>query len=182
METTKHKMPPNTEEFFKKLSKYLDTKIYFFGSIQRNDYFPESSDIDADIFTDNESSTISKMQNFLHLPKYDFKKFVYKLHKTNKLVYGYKVKYEDNMNNIKTEISIYNDKDKEDVLLEHNSKVNLPFFISILLIILKTFYYNFGIVPKTVYKYLKSIIMNYLVEGEDVEFITIDVPKHKIDK
>jgi predicted nucleotidyltransferase len=70
METTKNKMNPFAEKFFKKLSDYLDTKIYFYGSIQRNDYFPNSSDIDADIFTDNESSIINKLQNFLGVKKY----------------------------------------------------------------------------------------------------------------
>ena len=179
METTKNKMPTNANYFFDKLSKYLDTKIYYYGSIQRIDFFPESSDIDADIFTDNESSTISKMQHFLHLPKYEFKKVVYKLHKTNKVVYGHKVKYKDSINKFKTEISIYNNNDKEDVLIEHNAKVDLPFYISFLLIMLKTFYYNFGILPKQIYIYFKNFIMDYMLEGEDVEFITTDIPKHK---
>ena len=95
METTRNEMPEYAKYFFKKLTDYLDVKIYYFGSIQRFDYFPSSSDIDADIFTDNESSTITKMQNFLGIPRYDFRKFVYRLHKANKMVYGYKVKYED---------------------------------------------------------------------------------------
>ena len=91
MESTKNKMPEFAEEFFKKLGNYLDTKIYFFGSIQRADYFPNSSDIDADIFTENENSTLSKMQNFLGVKRHEFKKFVYRLHKTKKMVHGYKI-------------------------------------------------------------------------------------------
>ena len=66
METTKNELSPYSKTFFKKLSNYLDTKIYYFGSIQRNDYFPKSSDIDIDIFTDNEKSTILKLQNYLN--------------------------------------------------------------------------------------------------------------------
>ena len=53
METTKNEMSPYAKQFFDKLSKYLDNKFYFYGSIQRLDYFPEYSDIDADLFTDN---------------------------------------------------------------------------------------------------------------------------------
>ena len=87
METIKNKIPPYATHFFKKLSNYLNTRIYFFGSVQRNDYFPESSDIDADIFTDNMSSTLIKLQSFLNVNKYQFKHFVYKLHKTNNIVY-----------------------------------------------------------------------------------------------
>lgn len=176
METTKNKMNPFAENFFKKLSDYLDTKIYFYGSIQRNDYFPNSSDIDADIFTDNESSIINKLQNFLGVKKYEFKKFVYRLHKSKKMVYGHKIKYEDTNHNFSTEISIYNEKTKELVLEEHLSKMVLPFYISISLIILKTFYYKLNILPDNIYYFFKKIIMNYLVEGVDVEFITTDMP------
>ena len=127
-------------------------------------------------------STIIKLQNFLDVEKYKFKKFVYKLHKTKKVVYGYKVKYEDPTNKFFTEISIYEEKDKEAVLIEHNSKALLPFYVSWLLIVLKLFYYNLGILSEDIYTYFKKIIMNFMVEGEDVEFITTDVPEDKPDK
>jgi hypothetical protein len=179
METTKNELPPYAKQFFHRLGNYLDNKIYFYGSIQRNDFFPESSDIDTEIFTDNESSTIIKLQNFLGVKRYEFKKFIYKLHKTNKIVYGKKIKYNDPKNNFKTEISIYHEKDKHDVLTEHNSKVLLPFYVSFLLIFLKMLYYNIGILPKNIYIFLKKFVMNYMVEGEDVEFIVTDISKPK---
>lgn len=181
METTKNEMPPYAKKFFEKLRNYIDTPIYFYGSIQRNDYFPQSSDIDTEIFTHNESSVISKLQNFLGVKRYEFKKFVYKLHRTNKLVKGKKVKYEDPDNNFSTEISIFEEKDKEAILLEHRSKIYLPFYISWLLMILKILYYNVGIIPNNIYVYLKKIIMNYMVEGTDVEFITAEIPKPRDD-
>jgi len=180
METTKNKMPPYAENFFDRLKKYLDTKIYFFGSIQRKDYFYNSSDIDADIFTDNEPSTIMKLQNFLNVDRNQIHKFVYKLHKTNKVVYGYKVKYTEPSHNFSTEISIYNEKYKKDVLIEHKSKMNLPFYILYLLILLKTIYYNLGIMPTQMYYVFKKLVMNYMVEGQDVEFTRTDLPNIKI--
>ena len=134
METTKNEMDTYSKNFFLKLGNYLDTQIYYFGSIQRNDYFPGKSDIDVDLFTDNSSSTIIKLQNFLGFEKYKFKKFVYKLHKTQKIVYGHKVKYDDPSNNFFTEMSIYNEKYKDDVLLEHNSKAILPFEAKLLFV------------------------------------------------
>ena len=178
METTKNEMDAYSKIFFLKLGNYLDTQIYYFGSIQRDDYFPGKSDIDVDIFTDNIQSIIIKLQNFLDIEKYNFKKFVYKLHKSKKMVYGYKVKYEDPTNNFVTEISIYDEKDKDIVLIEHNSKTILPFYILWFLIILKTFYYKLGILTEELYYYFKKIIMNFMVEGEDVEFVTTDVPEH----
>jgi hypothetical protein len=180
METTKNEMPSYAKVFFHKLSKYLDNKFYFYGSVQRNDYFPNSSDIDADLFTDTEQSTILKLQNFLGVKKYQFRRFVYKLHKTNKIVRGHKIKYIDLDNNFTTEISVYNEKDKNDVLVEHNSKSVLPFYVSFFLIILKTIYYKLRLISERTYTYFKKILMNYMIEGEDVEFVGIDIlePAH----
>ena len=179
METTKNELPPNAKIFFDKMKNYLNTKIYYFGSIQRMDYYPKSSDIDVDIFTDNEQQTINYLMSFLGLNKYEFKKFVYKLHKTDKLVYGHKVKYKEPHNNFSVEISIYNERDKNEVLLEHNSKMDIPIYISLMLIILKYLFYNFNLLSKTNYKYIKGLIINHLVEGRDIEFVTTDIPKHK---
>lgn len=179
METTKNEMPEYAKHFFNKLSNYLDTKLYFYGSIQRNDYFPKSSDIDVDIFTDNMNSIITKLQHFFSVNRNEFKKIVYKLNKTNKVVFGYKFIHKEPANNFSTEISIYDNKYKDAVILEQSSKFILPFYISWMLIILKNFYYNLGIIPKEYYKYLKRIVMNYMVEGVDVDFIVIEIPKDK---
>ena len=73
MENTKNKLTFNQYDFFQKLRNYINKPIYFYGSIQRNDYFPGKSDLDVDIFTDNESSTIYALGNFLNLTKNDFK-------------------------------------------------------------------------------------------------------------
>ena len=72
METTKNEMDTYSKIFFFKLGNYLDTQIYYFGSIQRNDYFPGKSDIDVDLFTYNTQSTIIKLQNFLGIEKIQF--------------------------------------------------------------------------------------------------------------
>ena len=76
METTRNKLPEKVEVFFKDLSDYLDTKILYYGSVQRADYFEGMSDIDVDIFTDNEHSLMTKLQHYLHLNKKEFKKLI----------------------------------------------------------------------------------------------------------
>jgi hypothetical protein len=176
METTKNEMPLYAKQFFDNLRIYLDTPIYFYGSIQRNDYFTKSSDIDVDIFTSNESSTISKLQNFLGVNKYEFKKIVYKLDKKDKLIYGKKVKYEDPDNNFSTEISIYKEDDKLDILNVHRSKMILPFYISFILIFLKFLYYNLGILSKKCFLYLKNFVMSSIGNSN---FLVADLPKPK---
>lgn len=174
METTNNKLTSEQMKFFKKLSNYLDTKLYYYGSIQRKDYFPGTSDIDVCIFTDNNTETKYKLISFLGLKKNEYKKIIFKLHKSKKMVYGYKIKYKNETTKINVEFSIYNEKDKEHVLKEHNSKKDLPFYILWLLIIVKFFYYNLEILPKSIYYKCKRFIMNYMVEGEDTEFVIID--------
>ena len=78
MEYTKNEIPNHISIFFKELTNYIDTPLYFYGSIQRNDYFPGNSDIDVDIFTDNPTSMISKLQHFLHIKKSKFKKIIWR--------------------------------------------------------------------------------------------------------
>lgn len=175
METTKNNLTDEQTAFFNKLSDYLDTKLYYYGSIQRNDYFPGISDIDVCIFTSNETETKYKLVSFLNIHKNDYKKTIFKLHKTNdRIVYGYKIKYKNSEKNINVEFAIYNEKDKEGILKEHNSKRVLPFYISWMLIIVKFFYYNLEIMPKSLYYKCKKFLMNYLIEGQDTEFVIID--------
>ena len=109
METTKNKLPEKIQQFFKELSNYLDTKLLFYGSVQRNDYFPGSSDIDVDIFTDNEDAIIVKMQHFLHVKKDSFKKVVWRLNHNNQIVNGHKIMYKNKEENFSVEFSIYNE-------------------------------------------------------------------------
>jgi len=174
METTHNKISPYAKKFFDRLSQYLDTKLYFYGSVQRNDYFPNSSDIDVDIFTDNESSTILQMQNFLKVPRTDFKRIVYRLHRTNELVSGYKIKYKSLKNNFEVEFSIYNERYKTQVLKEHNFKTVLPWYVAYLLYILKFVYYKLFVLPKSTYLFLKNLTLDHLVEGEASEFVVLD--------
>ena len=62
--------PEDLKNFFIDLQNYLDTELYFYGSVNRSDYVHGKSDIDVAIFTDNEYSTISKLQHFLHVKRF----------------------------------------------------------------------------------------------------------------
>ena len=175
METTRNKLTPYEKNFFDKLSNYLDTKLYFFGSIQRADYLPNSSDIDVDIFTNNESSTITKLMNFLDLERNSFKKFVWKLNNfNNKVAHGYKVMYKNIENKFAVEFSIYNEKNKHEILYEHNDKKDIPFYIAALLIILKFLFYTLHIIPSEWYTQSKRFILSKLLFKKDDHFVVID--------
>ena len=175
METTKNKLSSYETEFFYKMRSYIDKPIYFYGSIQRDDYFPQLSDIDIDIFSDNEFSTLTMLQNYLNLSKNEFKKSIYKMNTTNKVIPGYKTKYFDTINKLTIEISVYNDKYKEEILREHQSKLNLPIHITIILIFLKILHYNLGILPIYYYSKFKKLITNDYYDNNKAEFVIIDV-------
>jgi len=157
------------KDFFDKLSVYIDKPIYFYGSINRNDYLPGKSDIDIDIFTDNESSTISMLCTYLNLNKSSFRKSLYKIN--SKMVYGYKGNYEDELNNIKVEISIYNNKYKYIVLQDQEDSRILPLYVTILLLIVKFLFYNLGVISKQTYAKCKRYLMN---NGGELKFILVD--------
>jgi hypothetical protein len=173
MENTKNKFTDYQKTFFNKLSNYLNTKLYFFGSVQRYDYFPGSSDIDVDIFTDNENSLISKLSNFLQVDKNEFKKVIWKLNSTGEVVNGYKLMYKDLINNLIVEFSIYNEKLKKNILYEHNSKNNIPFYASFLLIILKFLFYKLHIIPDEWYISGKRFILSPLIGIKTDDFVRL---------
>ena len=173
METTKNDLTPNAKKFFHNLSEYLETKMLYYGSIQRSDYVPGKSDIDVDIFTDNEYSLMSKMQHYLHLSKSKFKKVVYII--DNKTTNGYKVKYTNKAEQLKVEFAIYNDKFKDIIIKEHTRKFALPLYISILLCILKTFYYKIPILSKSIYINTKNRILDSINDPNmNIKFIVLD--------
>jgi predicted nucleotidyltransferase len=174
METIKNKIPENTIMFFEELSEFLDKKLLFFGSVQRGDYFPGESDIDVDIFTDNENQTIAKMLHFLHEKRSHFKKCVWRLNHNNQVVYGNKIFYKNKEDGIFVEFSIYNEKYKEGILKEHLMKTNLPFYASWLLIILKFLFYNLKILDKKTFTYWKKKILSVGIGLPDDQFVVLE--------
>jgi len=174
METTKNKLSPYEKHFFDNLSNYIDKPIFFYGSIQRDDYFPQMSDIDIDIFSDNLDSTLKLLQNYLNMNKNEFKKSIYKMDKTNNIIPGYKSKYTDEQHKLSLEISVYDEKYKEHILKEHQSKFNLPIYIIIVLKFLKVLHYNLGILPIYYYSRFKKYLTNNCYDNNKAEFIVVD--------
>ncbi len=172
METTKNELPKEVSKFFKHLSDFLDTKLYYYGSVQRTDYLPGKSDIDVDIFTENEFSTMSKLEHFLNIKKSQFQKVVWLI--KNKVVYGYKLKFKDKSLNLAAEFSIYNEKFKKSVLDEHLLKFELPFHISILLNILKTLFYNFNMISPSNYASIKRMLLSNGLGLPEDQFLVLN--------
>ena len=190
MEDVKHKMPIHQRHFFTKLENYLDTPLYYFGSIKRYDYYPNDSDIDAILFTNNESSSISQLQNWFDVSKNDFKKVVHFLPESKRIVHGHKLTYKNEKQNISTDILIYNKKDEEIIKRDDQLRVGMPYYILPIMVILKMLYHQVGILPKYWYVYFKRIIMDILDDGiyfwkiksHTWKFFTFDIPNKKLNK
>jgi hypothetical protein len=176
METTRNELPQNVKDFFYHLSDYLDTKFLYYGSVQRSDYVPGKSDIDVYIFAENEYSIMNKMQHYLHVPKSDFKKVAWIL--DDEAIYGYKLKYENDKKGIKAEFAIYNERFKKFILEDHKKINVLPIYITILLYILKFFYYQFPILDSKTFSFYKRFILNTLFRNNiNYKFLIIDKEK-----
>ena len=86
MDINHKKLTQNQRDILNQISIHIDKPIYIYGSINRLDYIPGKSDIDIDIFTENESSTINILSTLLNLNKIKFKKSVFKIDST--MVFG----------------------------------------------------------------------------------------------
>jgi predicted nucleotidyltransferase len=171
MNQIRESLPKSVKDFFNKLSQYLDTELYFYGSINRSDYIHGKSDIDIAIFTDNENSTIAQLQHFLHVKRDAFDKVVWKLN--GKMIYGYKIKCEKNID-IKCEIAIYNNDYKGILLDEFKTYNYVPFHLAILLFLLKTLHYTLPLISKKTYMSYKVYIFNkLLLNKKDTVFFVI---------
>ena len=159
MEDIKDRLGEYRYNYFKNLQNYLDTDLYFYGSIKRYDYFEKGSDVDITVITDNVNSTLSKLKNYLNSKKSDVKKIYQKFYENpNKVVVGYKIKYEDDKNKLNFDISIYDEKYRDIMIKNMDTINNLPLYIIFLLVILKAIYYNLSLISKESYLQVKNCI------------------------
>ena len=130
MEPTYNELPEKLKHYLMNLSNYVDSRIYFFGSVQRLDYLPGISDIDCVLFVENEKSATHKLAHFLQIDPIKIKKVFFFKHK---YATGYKVKfiYDD----IKIELIVYNEIYK-DVILDFQY-IEMSPIIACMLYILK---------------------------------------------
>lgn len=160
--------------FFRNIQSKIEEPLYFYGSCQRVDYFKGKSDIDVCIFSDNIPSSKIKLSNILNVPTNNFKKFVKLNQKQEVIITGYKMMYSHDNKIGPVEISIYNSRDKEDVLDFINSKLILPWYAIYLLYIIKLMHYYTPFLSKKIYSKMKNIILTTLIGSPQTYFTTLD--------
>jgi hypothetical protein len=115
------------------------------------------------------------MQNYLNLKREKFKKFVWRLNSNNKVVHGYKLMIKQPEHDFVAEFSIFDEKYKENILFEYNDKKDLPFYATIMLIIIKFFYYTVGVIPRAIYISWKNFILTTIIGKSESHFVVIDM-------
>ncbi len=125
--------PKELNDFFKQLENYIETELYFYGSVKRTDYVHNKSDIDVAVFTDNEYSMMAKLQHFLKVKQNAFDKVVWKLN--GKMIYGYKINCEKYID-LKCEIAIYNNDFKDEIINEFDIPIKHKTLLTTLLLYL----------------------------------------------
>jgi hypothetical protein len=99
-----------------------------------------------------------------------------KIPNSNKLVYGYKINYDDEENNLYLEIIIYDEQYRSFIINNIEKTSNLPFYITIIYFILKVLTYYLMILPNDVLKYCKNFVMNnYLNQSLSKNLITVKI-------
>lgn len=164
-------LPINLQNYFIKLKNYLDTELYFFGSVIRNDYVKNKSDIDLCVFTDNEQSTLNKLKFYLHVQSNDIKKVIKKYENDKIIVYGYKIAFV--IDDIECEMYVYNESFKNVLLNEMHAPLKSPFYINIFLYILKLFYHIIPILPKEIYSKVKNYYIENFIKSHKVIYLVL---------
>ena len=156
METIKNKLTQEEIIFFQNIQNLLDTKLYFYGSIQRYDYLSPYSDIDVDIFTNDEKGIIIKLQNYLNVNKNNFKKTLCIMSDSESIIYGYKLKYNNEDKKINVEFSIFNEKYKHEVIESQKKQMNISYFTCMLILFIKILHYKLNILPYKLFRRIKN--------------------------
>lgn len=171
MNTIPSILPRNLQQYFINLKNYLETELYFYGSVIRSDYVKNKSDVDLCVFTDNEQSTINKLKFYFHIQSKDIHKVIQKSQHNELIIYGYKIKFV--IDGIKCELQIYNNNFKDKLLNDMQAPLKSPFYANIFLYILKFFYYTIPLLPKSVYIFMKKYYLNNFIKSDNTFYLVI---------
>lgn len=170
MEIPRNKLPEQMDAFITLLKNYINEPIYFFGSVNRIDYMPSKSDIDAAIFTNNVTNMLILLQNFLKVEKDEIKRIVLKVN--NKVIHGNKIHYKNKDEKIDIELVIYDIKYKEYMLEHYRIIEKTPIIICYVLLFLK-YLQSYHLLPSFLYYKIKYFLFTSVV-GFDNNILVVN--------
>ena len=168
-EVPKHiasKLTKQQIDFLEEIQHYIDCQFYYYGSIDRIDYFPGKSDIDIDIFTPNLYSTMFKLRQFLLIPETEIKSIKWRTRRPIVATFNcHKIKFDNGI--VKLELNIYDEQYKNILLDVRKFKRNIPSLVLILVYTIKSMYYNTNFISKSHISTFKKFVMGQLLDMED---------------
>jgi predicted nucleotidyltransferase len=160
MDDIKHRLTDYKYNFLSNMKEYLETEFLFYGSIKRLDYLESNSDIDIAILTDNPSSMLAKIKNFLNIKNTRIKKIYQTFNNESSLINGYKFTYKDDEKNWSFDVVIYDEIYRDMIIKDIYYINNLPFYVTILLYILKFIYYKLHLISSSIFWDTKNMIFS----------------------
>jgi predicted nucleotidyltransferase len=162
--------------FLKNIQQYINTELYFYGSVARFDYFPGKSDIDIIILTENVDSIVKQLQSHLNVNRNAIEKTINYMDDAKSMSYAHKINYTDLDNNLSLEIFVYDEKYREKLTSNIEKKNNLPFFVITVLYIIKFIRYNLRILSDEQFKYVKNTFINlYMRQTTEKHMVNLKV-------
>lgn len=170
LEQIKYKLDKNEYDYFLELSNILELPFYFIGSIGRNDYIKGKSDFDIEVFSDNVVSTKLKIDYLFKDFSHEDKFIVFRIDDVPFSAYKYYLINKEN--NFRVDFTLYKKECIEILLYHRKIERELPFYITVLLIIIKYLHYYFYVINNSYYSYLKKNIW-YLYNPNKTKSMTI---------
>jgi len=145
----KDKLSKEQYSYFLELQEKIELPLFFFGSITRNDYNADRSDIDIEVFSDNIKSTKVKIEClFNYYSKKDENKLiVFKI--DNVPFSGYKYSHSTIGKDNHFDLTLYKKVCQPELLYNRNIETNLNFTATIFFYILKFLHYDLNIINIT---------------------------------
>ena len=163
MDDIKDRLTDYKYNFLSKMKEYLETEFIFYGSIKRIDYLENNSDIDIAILTDNPTSMLAKIKNFLNIKNTKIKKIYQTFNNQPSLINGYKFTYKDDEQNWGFDVVIYNEIYRDIIIKDIYYINNLSLITTIILYILKVLYYKLHLISQSTFLETKTKIFSLVL-------------------
>lgn len=173
-----NKLTLQQRNYFTEMSNCIELPLYFIGSIARYDYIPGKSDIDLEVYSENEISTLHMLNNFLNMDTNSVKLIYFTCNKIPLLGYKLSCKhYFNEIDSVHFDISIYTISTKK-ILLPHRIRdIKIPIYSEIYLLVIKYIYYYGNIISQSLYSRLKSLSLLH-VNPDKTRSFTIPYDKY----
>ena len=159
LEEVKDKLTKNQYNYFLQIKEQIDLPLYFLGSITRCDYIKGKSDLDLEVFTDNFNSTILKMEYLFDFYQRKTKRNFIVFEISNIPISGYKYYFKDKQRDVSFDFTIYNKACQKTVLHHRIIEKNIPYLLSLFLVMIKILYYHLSIISNNNYSYIKKYFL-----------------------